>query len=70
MTAAEGTLEEADVQLDEARTAWLAARRKTAVLDRLDERQRAAWEVEDGREQAKELDELATGRHQAREVEA
>ena len=46
----------------QATEAWVCARQRTAVLERLDERHRAAWRSELDRREVAELDDLTTGR--------
>jgi len=48
-----GTLREA------AREQWIVARRRCAVLERLDDRRRSEWQIAFDRQEAKELDDLA-----------
>lgn len=43
-----------------ARDRWVVARRRCAVLERLDDRRRGEWETEFDRSEAKELDDMAT----------
>ena len=46
-----------------ARQQWLEARQRCAVLERLDERQRADWQKEFDRLESVELDDLASVRY-------
>ena len=55
-------LEAAEVQRAQARDRWLASRRRCAVLERLDDRRRGEWQTEFDRTEAKELDDMASGR--------
>jgi flagellar export protein FliJ len=50
-------------QVGEARSAWQSARTQCAVLERLDARQRATWEEDVARAEAKEIDDLAALRY-------
>ncbi len=58
---AEG-VEAAREAADRAAQGWGSARRRTTVLERLDERHLAAWRAESDRREAAELDDLATVR--------
>jgi flagellar export protein FliJ len=55
-------LEAAESRRVVAREQWLAARRRCAVLERLDARRRSEWQTEFDRSEAKELDDIASGR--------
>jgi flagellar protein FliJ len=63
-TEAAAAATEAAVQANQE---WGSARRRTATLERLDERHVALWRIEADRSEAKVLDELAT-RGRAKEV--
>jgi flagellar protein FliJ len=52
----------------QATEAWGSARQRTAMLERLDERQVALWRVEFERTEAAVLDDVATRRTGAQEV--
>ncbi|MGA2835723.1 MAG: flagellar FliJ family protein [Acidimicrobiales bacterium] len=47
----------------EARSSWQSARTQCAVLERLDARQRAVWQEDLARAEAKEIDDLAALRY-------
>ena len=55
-------LTEAESRRVLAREQWLVARRRCAVLERLDHRRRAEWQTEFDRTEAKELDDMASVR--------
>ena len=52
----------AEARREMAREQWLVARRRCAVLERLDARRRSEWQTEYDRAEAKELDDMASGR--------
>lgn len=53
---------EARAAVDDARRQWVEARQRTAVLERLDDRQRALWQQEFDRSEATEMDDMASMR--------
>ncbi len=50
----------ASTAVDDARRAWGEARKRCAMLERLDARQREQWQVTFDRAETKELDDVAT----------
>ena len=63
-------LEAAEARRTAARDRWLVARRRCAVLERLDDRRRSEWQTEFDRSEAKELDDLASVRGPGRQAVA
>ena len=55
--------QEAEVLADEARQAWAEAARKVAVLERLNDRRRAAHRLAADRAEDAEINEINVGRH-------
>lgn len=60
---------EASERLDQARKAVLEAHRAREGLDRLRQREEAAWRRLQNRQEARAADEIAVARHRAREEE-
>ena len=61
-------LEEAEARRALARDRWTVARRRCAVLERLDDQRRSEWQTEFDRAEAKELDDMASVRGPGRLV--
>lgn len=62
------TVREAASLRDEARQSWQVARKRSSVIERLDEQGRARWREEIMRDEASELDDLASSRFSRAEV--